>query len=226
MGSEFLCKCKSKDLKCGHDKSLNFAYMLVLWNSLQLGIFECMRGGLGGLFGLFFSFPRPLLSVALCLSHEFPRLSSGPLGNTTLTPQPSPGTISSRPTETTASWPWSPWQTWPTNLCPFPQVSSYSSLLWIYCSCCCWMNICLCEVGEIRGCDLTRNGCWCSWQEGGKICFLWGVVAEGGTVRFSCSAENLGLGSCARKIRSYAKYSFNRRDQAENIWRNWLFQSV
>lgn len=43
--------------------------------------------------------------------------------------------------------------------------------------------------------------------EGGRETFLSGVVAEGGTARFSSSAKNLGLESCARKIRSYAKYS-------------------
>lgn len=36
VGTELFCECKSNDLKCCRDKSLNPAYMFLLWNSLQL----------------------------------------------------------------------------------------------------------------------------------------------------------------------------------------------
>lgn len=54
------------------------------------------------------------------------------------------------------------------------------------------------KSGEIHGCDMTRSSCWKRGAPGrreGNFFFLC-VVAEGGTVRFSSSAEDLGLELC------------------------------
>lgn len=94
VGTELFCECKSNDLKCCRDKSLNPAYMFCTmeFSSIQSSDLSLRRlwGFVWVIFFVIFFFPRPLLSAVLCLSNSFPRLSSDPLGNIILTPQQSP----------------------------------------------------------------------------------------------------------------------------------------
>lgn len=92
VGTELFCECKSNDLECCRDKSLNPAYMFCTmeFSSVVRFEFEKALGVCLGYFFVIFFFPRPLLSAVLCLSNSFPRLSSDPLGNIILTPQQSP----------------------------------------------------------------------------------------------------------------------------------------